>query len=64
MAFASRDDLWITPKSGVAAWRLTIGSDIDAFPDWASDEEIVFQRKSSIGAPWQLWTVERPTDVP
>lgn len=64
MAFASRDDLWIAPKSGIGAWRLTIGPDIDAFPDWASDDEIVFQRKSSPGAPWQLWTVERPTDVP
>ena len=64
VAFSSQDDIWIAPIGGTVAWRVTLGSAIDENPDWATEDEIVFQRKETSGSRWQLWTVQRPDDVP
>ncbi|MEE2709686.1 MAG: hypothetical protein VYA69_08820 [Gemmatimonadota bacterium] len=64
VAFSSQDDIWLSPIGGVVAWRVTLGNTIDGYPDWATNNEIVFQRKNTGGAKWQLWAVQRPDDVP
>ncbi len=64
VAFSSQDDIWLSPISGVVAWRVTLGNTIDDYPDWATNDEIVYQRKNTSGAKWQLWAVQRPDDVP
>ena len=60
VAFISGCDLWVVPRSGLGAVQLTSGSEEDAFPDWTSETEIVFQRRLTPEAEWEIWTLDVP----
>ena len=55
LAFASEGDLWVMALNGRDAVQLTYGDDYDNYPDWATNDEIVFQRGHS-----EIWTVQVP----
>lgn len=57
IAFSSGGDLWLVPITGGPPTQLTSGPEEDDFPDWASETEIVFQRRSSNADDWTLWAI-------
>lgn len=61
IAFSANGEIWISPLNGVVATQLTrtLGTNLtDNFPDWASDTEIVFQRRQDGSLHWEIWTVQ------
>ena len=56
MAFGSRGHIWVSAVNGLGATPVTDGSTTDSAPDWATDEEIVFQRQNG-NRVWDLWSV-------
>ena len=59
IAFSSGGDLWISSINSAFVLQLTVGNDtVDDFPDWASENEIVFQRQQINSEEWEIWTVQ------
>lgn len=60
VAFSADGDLWVKQVDGGDAIQMTYGEAEDDFPDWASETEIVFQRRETPDAPWTLWRLQVP----
>jgi hypothetical protein len=56
IAFSSDGDLWAASLKGLGPTPLTFGPEQDEAPDWASDSEIVFQRRNA--GVWELRTLQ------
>lgn len=56
IAFGSNGQIWVSSVNGLGATPVTHGSTTDTAPDWATDQEIVFQRQNA-GRAWELWSV-------
>jgi hypothetical protein len=60
VAFESDGDLYMISLFRKTPIQLTFGPEEDDFPDWASESEIVFQRRASPSDPWEIWTLQVP----
>lgn len=58
VAFSMNGDIWVSSISGTIVSQLTIDENIDEYPDWATESEIVFSRRALSFSSRELWTLQ------
>ncbi|MBM3262947.1 MAG: hypothetical protein FJY97_05915 [candidate division Zixibacteria bacterium] len=57
IAFGAGGDIYVASIQGLNVSPVTFGDAQDAAPDWATEDELVFQRRSNFVG-WELWSVK------